>query len=132
MGLDQYIYRVRKFKGLKNFYPVPVGCIEEAEYLPLTLIEDSHDSDNEVAYWRKNYYINNFMMEFAKSRYTEYDVDTFNCSFVQLPKNVIVRLINKIATEENYAYDKENDIQQLAGAIVAIDEGYSVYYSPWW
>ena len=132
MGLDQYIYRVRKFEGQKNFYPAPVDCVEESEYLPSTIIEDSHGDNSRVAYWRKNYYINDFMKEFAKSRYTEFDAETFNCSFVQLPINVIVRLINKIATEENYEYDKEYDIQQLARAVVAIDEGYSVYYSPWW
>ena len=132
MGLDQYIYRVRKFEGQKNFYPAPVGCVEESEYLPSTIIEDSHGDNSGVAYWRKNYYINDFMKEFAKAQGENFDADTFNCSFVQLPKYTIISLIIDIATEENYEYDKEYDIQQLARAIVAIDEGYSVYYSHWW
>lgn len=125
MGLDQYIYTIKKSEELKDFYPAT--RFGEEPIAPVEL----YNADADIAYWRKNYYINDFFKNYARKHYEDYDKYRFNCSYTRVTLGMVTELINNIRKEEDYDYDKEYDVGQLAYVAKELESDVEAYYYPW-
>lgn len=106
MGLDMFIYKTSK----------------KAKISDLRVNEDDFHG-KEIAYWRKNYPLNDFFEElFIEKGGKEGD---FNCSTTVLKKKEIKR-----ALKLPFLTDMDRAI--LRGVLEEKREGKLVYYTPWW
>ena len=106
MGLDMFIYSTNKKAKVSDL--------------------EVHDGDyrvKEIAYWRKNYPLNDFFEEIFKEKGGK--EGDFNCSTTVLKKKDIKR-----ALELPFLTDMDRAI--LRDVLEEKKEGKLVYYVPWW
>jgi hypothetical protein len=140
MGLDQFAYRMKK--GLVE---VDVDFSTE-EYNEETLDYDVVVDKTEIHYWRKRPSIQGWMQELYESKGGENP--EFNCSNVKLDMEDLLELQRDIingslssrfqggfffgSDRSNGEDEKEDDLEFVSKAIVAITDGDEIYYSSWW
>lgn len=132
MGLDQYAYTRKSSRPKK------------------TEVAGSLEGDEEIAYWRKHYYLQNWMEAVWKNRnwpwiIDEYGMSLFNCVDLELPWEDLDRLeidiLNRELSktkkrserdDEYREHDREHDLEFIRKARDAISNGYDVIYSSRW
>ena len=124
MGLDQYAYKVKRVKGLKDF-SFPKSALV----------------DKEFDYWRKFYGLQAWMEQLY---YEKGGKGVFNCVPLKLTEQDLERLERDCEEDDFYQdhycetveEEKEYECGYLKNFIKkaqgAIAKGYAVYYSSWW
>jgi len=97
--------------------------------------------DQEIAYWRKHPNLQGWMEDLWRSRGNS---GQFNCEEVELTFEDLEQLEESIEGTElpetsgfffgnnSDDYYKEQDLQFIADASEAIEQGYKVIYTSWW
>lgn len=108
MGLDMYIFR-----------EIKLSPEEETELL---LTGNDRPQDEELAYWRKYYDLNEYIL----SNYYE-GTENGNTEHVYLDKDAIEDIYNFIMDDE-----PERGTEFYKEALYALKNGSRVYYWAWW
>ena len=126
MGLDQFVYFVRKEDAIDDFtYKDIVGKYTR-----------------EDIYWRKNHDLQGWMENLYQEKG---GTGVFNCVNVRLTEEDVLRLKNDIINRKlprtggfffgNCPYDDdqaEEDLKDVETMLSAIEDGFAIYYSSWW
>ena len=134
MGLDQFAYRVSFEKeGNSILESIPEDIEEE-----------------EIAYWRKNRFLHNWIEEnvyLPKAKELSDEVEEFDSIYVKLNKFDLEQLREVILKDDLKYFDapgfffgehdynermKEEDLKFIENALKAIEEGDEIYYYSWW
>ena len=136
MGLDQFAYKVKK-----GFITKPVDFRTE-EYNEETEEHEVLVEKKELHYWRKHPNLQGWMENLYYEKGGE--EDTFNCVNVQLTWEDLEELEKEIREgtlpqtvgfffgDDSDDYYKEETLEFIEEALLAIRKGYDVYYSSWW
>ena len=103
----------------------------------------AHDTDNreEIAYWRKHPNLQGFMEQLWREKGGEGE---FNCVDVELTLDDLEELEASVEGAElpetdgfffgdnSDDYYREQDLEFIADASKAIEQGYKVVYTSWW
>ena len=127
MGLDQYAYRVRK------------GIIKPGT--DINKLDIPSEELEKIAYWRKHPNLHGWMERLYVDKGGE---DMFNCEFVQLNEDELVKLQEDIlmdaldeAVGPFWGDDADNqyrksDLDFIKVALDSINKGYDILYYSWW
>ena len=138
MGLDQFAYRIKE------------GLVEdEVDFSTEEYNEETKDYDvvvdkTEIHYWRKRPSIQGWMQNLYESKGGENP--EFNCVNVKVDMEDLLELQREIVEgslsehfhggfffgEEKSSDMKEDDLEFVSKAIIAITDGDEIYYSSWW
>lgn len=122
MGLDQYAYKV---------FGEPYDDPDKGLCYPEKI---------EIAYWRKHPDLQGWMQNlYAEKGGTE----EFNCEKVWLEAEDLERLYEDVVNDnlpqttgfffgQSNPEEKEYDLEFIALALIALKQGYKVYYYSWW
>ena len=129
MGLDMYAWRVKAEDAIGDF--------------EIARDEKEQTKVEELAYWRKHHDLHGWMERLYRLKGGT--KESFNCVPVQLSMVDLNALENDVlnnllpetqgfffGTNPPDDYSKNQDMEFIAKAKVAISEGDAVYYDSWW
>jgi len=129
MGLDMYAWRVKAEDAISDF--------------EIARNEEDSAKVEEMFYWRKHHDLHGWMERLYRLKGGT--KESFNCVPVQLSmvdlnaleNDVLNNLLPKtqgffFGTNPPDDYSKNQDMEFIAKAKVAISEGDAVYYDSWW
>jgi hypothetical protein len=129
MGLDMYAWRVKAEDAIGDF--------------EIARNEENSAKVEELAYWRKHHDLHGWMERLYRLKGGT--KESFNCVPVQLSMVDLNALENDVlnnllpetqgfffGTNPPDDYSKNQDMEFIAKAKVAISEGDAVYYDSWW
>lgn len=100
MGLDMYVYLVKKKNGMSEIYP---SRDRSGDF------DDIEKMDQEFQYWRKHYALNHWMYELAKGEGFDGCYEAFNCIAVRLTEQDIKNLQHAVEHGGVKAFESEKD-----------------------
>jgi hypothetical protein len=129
MGLDMYAWRVKAEDAIGDF--------------EIARNEEGHAEVEEMFYWRKHHDLHGWMERLYRAKGGT--KESFNCVSVRLTMDDLQQLENDVlanklpetqgfffGTNPPDDYSKNQDMEFIAKAKVAISEGDAVYYDSWW
>lgn len=112
---------------------------KEVDFVDGTDIEYSE----EIQYWRKHPNLHGWMENLYRTKNGKAEI--FNCVTVQLKEDDLHHLAECIidgnlphtegfffGSSYNNDEEKEEDLNFVRTALLAIEEGYTIYYTSWW
>lgn len=124
MGLDQYLYKVKKNITIEEYYD-RVSEIDRDEYgfLDEEQLEKlcNEIGKKEIGYWRKNYNLDYLLECIYKERG---GTESFAGKYLELNYDDIKEIMKEIKDEHT------TDV--MLDALTAINKGYKVWYCNWW
>ena len=138
MGLDQFVYRIKKDEIQDDV------DISTEKYNEETSEYESFVEKEEVHYWRKHPAMQGWMKKLYDSKGGEDPL--FNCVNVKVSEEDLLELQcdiknNSLAShfeggfffgEEKSDELKEDDLEFISKGLEAYSKGYEIYYSSWW
>jgi hypothetical protein len=129
MGLDMYAWRVKAEDAIGDF--------------EIARNEEGRAEVEEMFYWRKHHDLHGWMERLYRAKGGT--KESFNCVSVRLTMDDLQLLENDVlanklpetqgfffGTNPPDDYSKNQDMEFIAKAKVAISEGDAVYYDSWW
>jgi len=129
MGLDMYAWRVKAEDAIGDF--------------EIAKDEEGRAEVEEMFYWRKHHDLHGWMERLYRAKGGT--KESFNCVSVRLTMDDLQLLENDVlanklpetqgfffGTNPPDDYSKNQDMEFIAKAKVAISEGDAVYYDSWW
>lgn len=124
MGLDQYLYKVKKNISINEYYEM-VNKIDRDEYGFLNDEQFKKLCDEickkEIGYWRKHYELDHYMECIYRERG---GTESFTGKYLELTYDDIKKIMEEIKDEHT------TDV--MLDALTAINKGYKVWYCNWW
>jgi hypothetical protein len=129
MGLDMYAWRVKAEDAIGDF--------------EIARNEEGRAEVEEMFYWRKHHDLHGWMERLYRAKGGT--KESFNCVSVRLTMDDLQLLENDVlanklpetqgfffGTNPPDDYSKNQDMEFIAKAKVAISEGDAIYYDSWW